>query len=162
MIAETISLGILSLPHVSSTVGLVPGVLLILILGLIATYTGYVVYQFKMEYPQTLTIADGLKIQFGRPGRWIAEVSQDLELIFIMAAHIVIFSVCFNVLTDHALCTTLWMAIAAAVSFLVSLPRTMKGNRYFSMFCEFHRPTRLSATIVLTSQQRAFPSPPPQ
>lgn len=40
MIAETISLGILSLPSVLATVGMVPGVLLIAGLGAIATYTG--------------------------------------------------------------------------------------------------------------------------
>jgi amino acid permease len=51
LIAETISLGILSLPSVLATVGMVPGVLLIAGLGIIATYTGYVFWQFKMAYP---------------------------------------------------------------------------------------------------------------
>lgn len=51
MIAETISLGILSLPSVLATVGLVPGFLLIFGLGVIATYTGYVIGQFKQRYP---------------------------------------------------------------------------------------------------------------
>lgn len=51
MIAETISLGILSLPSVLATVGLVPGFLLILGLGIIATYSGYVIGQFKERYP---------------------------------------------------------------------------------------------------------------
>jgi hypothetical protein len=51
MIAETISLGILSLPSVLATVGLVPGFLLIFGLGIIATYSGYVIGQFKERYP---------------------------------------------------------------------------------------------------------------
>jgi amino acid permease len=51
MIAETISLGILSLPSVLATVGLVPGFLLIFGLGVIATYSGYVIGQFKERYP---------------------------------------------------------------------------------------------------------------
>lgn len=51
MIAETISLGILSLPSVLATVGLVPGVILIVGLGIITTYTGYTIWQFKMAYP---------------------------------------------------------------------------------------------------------------
>lgn len=42
MIAETISLGILSLPSVLARVGLVPGLILIVGLGIIATYTGWV------------------------------------------------------------------------------------------------------------------------
>lgn len=52
MIAETISLGILSLPSALATVGFVPGVIFILGLGLIATYTGYVMWQVKMKYPE--------------------------------------------------------------------------------------------------------------
>lgn len=71
MIAETISLGILSLPSVLNDVGLVPyvlprwcgglvdmgygrGCILIIGLGIIATYTGYVLGQFKLRYVSTL------------------------------------------------------------------------------------------------------------
>lgn len=50
MTAETVSIGILSLPSVLATVGIVPGVLLIAGLGGVATYTGYTIWQFKMEY----------------------------------------------------------------------------------------------------------------
>lgn len=50
MTAETVSIGILSLPSVLATVGIVPGVLLIAGLGGVATYTGYTIWQFKLEY----------------------------------------------------------------------------------------------------------------
>jgi len=43
MIAETISLGILSLPSVLATVGMVGGGILIITLGIVATYSGYVI-----------------------------------------------------------------------------------------------------------------------
>ena len=48
MIAETISLGILSLPSVLARIGLVPGLSLIVGLGIIATYTGWVSYLKSM------------------------------------------------------------------------------------------------------------------
>lgn len=69
MIAETISLGILSLPSALAAIGILPyvrfphqsanrktdlassGVILIIGLGVIATYTGYVIGQFKLAYP---------------------------------------------------------------------------------------------------------------
>jgi amino acid permease len=57
MIAETISLGILSLPSVLASIGLVPGIILIVTLGLIATYTGYTIYQFKLVYPHCHNLA---------------------------------------------------------------------------------------------------------
>lgn len=43
MIAETISLGVLSLPSVLAEIGMVGGALLIVGLGIIATYSGYVI-----------------------------------------------------------------------------------------------------------------------
>lgn len=51
MIAETISLGILSLPAAIAAIGLVPGLILLISLGILATYTGYVIGQFKLAYP---------------------------------------------------------------------------------------------------------------
>lgn len=51
MIAETISLGILSLPSVLASIGMVPGIILIVGLGVLATYTGFVLGQFKLAYP---------------------------------------------------------------------------------------------------------------
>lgn len=45
MIAETISLGILSLPSVLARIGLVPGLILLVGLGIIATYTGWVSFK---------------------------------------------------------------------------------------------------------------------
>lgn len=43
MIAETISLGILSLPSVLAKVGMIGGAILVIGLGIIATYSGYVI-----------------------------------------------------------------------------------------------------------------------
>lgn len=49
MIAETISLGILSLPSVLARIGLVPGLILLVGLGIIATYTGWVSFGLREE-----------------------------------------------------------------------------------------------------------------
>lgn len=52
MIAENISLGILSLPAVLAKIGLIGGLIAIIGLGIFTTYSGYVLWQFKMRYPQ--------------------------------------------------------------------------------------------------------------
>jgi hypothetical protein len=52
MIAENISLGILSLPAVLARVGLIGGLIGIIGLGIFTTYSGYVLWQFKMRHPQ--------------------------------------------------------------------------------------------------------------
>jgi hypothetical protein len=72
MIAETISLGILSLPSVLARIGLVPGLILIVGLGIIATYTGWVIGQFRMKYPwvsSDMFLVFSGKIAYDTPGR---------------------------------------------------------------------------------------------
>lgn len=51
MIAENISLGILSLPAVMAKIGLGPGLIVLLCLCVITTYSGYLYYVFKMKFP---------------------------------------------------------------------------------------------------------------
>lgn len=156
MIAETVSLGILSLPHALATVGYVAGIIIIIFLGLVATYTGYVVYQFKLKHPNVKSFADGLAILFGKPGLWIGKVLQTLLLIFIMGAHVNIFSIMMNTLTNHGTCTVVFMAIGAVVSFVVSMPRSYKSNSAVSMACKSSASRGLR--ISLTESQPAAPS----
>lgn len=52
MIAENISLGILSLPAVIAKVGLIGGLIAIVGLGIFTTYSGHLLWQFRMRYPQ--------------------------------------------------------------------------------------------------------------
>ncbi|KAI5809510.1 transmembrane amino acid transporter protein-domain-containing protein [Peziza echinospora] len=133
MIAETISLGILSLPSVLAAVGFLPGVILIIALGIIATYTGYVLGQYKMAYPQIHTMGDAGEILWGPWGREICGIAQCTFLIFIMGSHVLTFSIMMNVLTNHALCTVWFMVIGAVISFICTLPRTLKSVSHLSI-----------------------------
>ena len=78
MIAETIALGILSLPSVLATVGLPAGIILILGLGIIATYTGYVLGKFKLAYPHVHNMADAGEILFKPLGRVPSLVAREI------------------------------------------------------------------------------------
>lgn len=147
MIAETVSLGILSLPSALATLGYIPGILLILTLGLLSWYTGHIIYQLKMQHFASIhSYADIFDILWpGGPGRWFGEVATGLMLVFIVAAHIVTFSVMMNVLTNGGggeggggMCSTnVFMAVGTVVCLGVSLPRTFRANRWASMGCKF-------------------------
>lgn len=52
MIAEIVSNGMLSLPSSLAVVGIVPGVVLIVFLGAFATFTSYLLVQFKLRHPE--------------------------------------------------------------------------------------------------------------
>ncbi|KAI4285585.1 MAG: hypothetical protein L6R35_004632 [Caloplaca aegaea] len=133
MIAETISLGILSLPSVLAEIGMVGGVILILGLGALATYTGYVIGQFKMAYPQVHNMADAGMIMLGPMGREIFGIAQMLFIVFIMGSHILTFSIMMNTLTSHATCTIAFGLAGLVVSLLCSLPRTLHKVSYMAV-----------------------------
>ena len=52
MIAEIVSNGTLSLPSSLAAVGVVPGVVVILFLGIFATYTSWALIKFKARHPE--------------------------------------------------------------------------------------------------------------
>ncbi|KAI7553535.1 hypothetical protein KC343_g14363, partial [Hortaea werneckii] len=98
-LAETVSLGILSLPSALATLGYIPGILLILTLGLLSWYTGHIIYQLKMQHFASIhSYADIFDILWpGGPGRWFGEVATGLMLVFIVAAHVLAFT-CLSIL----------------------------------------------------------------
>lgn len=133
MIAETISLGILSLPSVLAAVGIVPGVILIVGLGIIATYTGYVIGQFKLAYPHVHNMADAGEVMAGRIGRELLGGAQILFLVFVMGSHILTFSIMMNTITSHGSCTIAFGIAGTVVCFVLTLPRTLKKVSYMSI-----------------------------
>lgn len=133
MVAETISLGILSLPMAMSTLGIIPGLILLVVLGVMATYSGYVIGQFKTAYPHIHSWADAGELLLGKFGREFFGAAQLLFFIFIMGSHILVFSVMMNAITNHGTCTVIFMAVGTIFSIVFTLPRTLKNISYYSI-----------------------------
>ncbi|OQE91433.1 hypothetical protein PENNAL_c0009G04280 [Penicillium nalgiovense] len=140
MIAETISLGILSLPSAVAVLGLAPAIILIVGLGILATYTGYVIGQFKLRYPQVHSMGDAGEVMFhpmglARFGREFLGTAQLLFLIFVMGSHILTFSVMMDTITDHGTCSIVFGIVGLIVSFICALPRTLRKVSWLSFAC---------------------------
>lgn len=110
-------------------------VILILGLGALATYTGYTLGQFKLRYPHVHSMGDAGEVLMGRIGREVLGTAQLLFLIFIMGSHLLTFTVMMNTLTDHGACSIVFGVIGLAVSFVFTLPRTLKKVSWFSISC---------------------------
>ncbi|PYI15100.1 amino acid transporter [Aspergillus violaceofuscus CBS 115571] len=133
MVAETVSLGILSLPAVVGVLGLVPAIILLLGLGLLATYTGYTIGQFRWAYPHIQNMADAGEVLFGSFGREFFGTGQLLLVVFIMASHILTFTVAMNTITEHGTCTIVFGVVGVVISFFLALPRTSANVSYLSV-----------------------------
>ncbi|KAL4900428.1 hypothetical protein BDW74DRAFT_182759 [Aspergillus multicolor] len=133
MVAETISLGILSIPAAIAGLGLVPAILILLGMGLVASYTGYIIGQFKWAYPHVVSMADAGEVLMGPVGREILFGGQMLFLIFLMASHILTFTVAMNTLTGYAVCSIIFGVVGLVVSLGFSLPRTLKNMAWLSL-----------------------------
>ncbi|CAG8023945.1 unnamed protein product [Penicillium salamii] len=132
MIAETISLGILSLPKALATLGLVPGIFAIIVIGIISTYTGYTIGQFKCRHVQVHSMADAGDILMGRFGRATLDAAQIVFFMLVMGSHILTFSIMMNVLTEHSSCTIVFSTLGLLVSLILTLPRRLERLSHLS------------------------------
>ncbi|OGM50864.1 amino acid transporter, partial [Aspergillus bombycis] len=133
MVAETVSLGVLSLPAAVAGLGLVPAIIILIFFGALATYTGYVIGQFKWRYPHISNMADAGEVLAGKFGRELLGITQTLFLVFIMASHILTFVIAMNTLTEHGTCSIVFGVVGAVVSFVLSLPRTLAKMSWLSL-----------------------------
>ena len=61
MIAEIVSNGMLSLPSSLAVVGLVPGIVVIVFLGVFGLFTAWVLIQFKLRHPEGMQTFNCIK-----------------------------------------------------------------------------------------------------
>ncbi|KAK1979558.1 transmembrane amino acid transporter [Colletotrichum cereale] len=137
LVAETVSLGILSLPSVLATVGLVPGIILICVISALATYSGLLLAEFRKQYPFVQNFGDAVEL-IGRPiglGRVFREVfgwAQTILQIFLMGGHILLWTICMNTLTNSSVCTVVWAAVGMMAFWVFNIPRTLKWTSWMS------------------------------
>ncbi|KAJ3529544.1 hypothetical protein NM688_g7839 [Phlebia brevispora] len=133
MLAETVSLGILSLPSVFASLGMAAGIILVIGLGGIATATGYVLGMFKLRYPHVHSMADAGEILAGPIGREVLGAAQVIFIVFVCGSHVLTGLIAFDTITAGASCSVLWAGISAIICLVLSIPRTLNGIAYLSV-----------------------------
>lgn len=104
LFAETVSLGILSLPSVIASVGIGPGIALIVVMAILSGYSGLIFGEFCMQYPEIESfggvghIVGGavggptLGVVFGEFLGW----GQTIFQIFVMGSHLLTWTIAMN------------------------------------------------------------------
>lgn len=91
----------------------------------------------KWKYPHITTMADAGEVIGGKFGRELLGIGQMLFLIFIMASHLLTFTVAMNTITGHGTCSIVFGVVGLIVSFACSLPRTLVKMSWLSLVCMF-------------------------
>ena len=94
-------------------------------MGIIATYTAYILIQFYRAYPSIRDIVDVAKIMGGLPLQVIVGIANVLNLCLICASANVTLSIGFNTISNHALCTIGFIGLPMVACWLLCMPRTM-------------------------------------
>ncbi|KAK3684622.1 hypothetical protein LTR37_020086 [Vermiconidia calcicola] len=125
LIVEAIALGSLSIPSAFATLGMVPGVILTVSLGLVAIYTSYVVGQVKLRHPHIEHYADGVRLIWGKFGYELTGVMFASFLILLTGSHVLTGTIAFVRIVDNpGTCALIWGVISAILLFLLALPPT--------------------------------------
>ncbi|CAO1638949.1 unnamed protein product [Sympodiomycopsis kandeliae] len=135
LIVESVALGSLSLPSAFAAVGMVPGVILTVGIGLLAAYTAWICGQLYNQYPgmdSYVTAGRQLFVPLGP--RW-ASIGQEffavfftILLIFNFSSHTLTGAIMWETLTGGSgLCSLVWIAISAIFLVLLALPPTFNN-----------------------------------
>lgn len=133
MIAEIVSNGMLSLPSSLAVVGIVPGLIIIVFLGVFATYTSWLLVKFKMRHPEVHNMGDAGYILFGPFGRELLAFGTVVFAVFATGGQLLAGQIALASLSDNKLCLMLYTGIFAIPTLLCSLPRTLDGLSWISI-----------------------------
>ncbi|KAL1411741.1 hypothetical protein Q8F55_002707 [Vanrija albida] len=125
MTKANLGLGVLAIPVVFSTLGIVPGIIVIVVIECILVYCANFLGPFKMNHPEVYGLADAGFVFGGRWGKEIFYVIFTLFMVFCTASAIVGVSTALNAMSSHGACTAIFLAVAAVAGFLLGSIRTL-------------------------------------
>jgi len=154
LIVEAIALGSLSIPSAFATLGMVPGVIMCVGLGLVAIYTSYVVGQVKMRYPHVAHYSDAVEIIWGKFGKELTGVMFALFLILLVGSHALTGTIAFiNIIGNYATCALVWGVISMIILLILALPPTFHDFAFLGYIDFISVIAAILITIIATGVQ---------
>ncbi|KAL4920414.1 transmembrane amino acid transporter protein-domain-containing protein [Aspergillus aurantiobrunneus] len=147
MMKTQIGLGVLAIPSALDVLGMVPGILCLLAVACITTWSEYVIGTFKLQHREVYSIDDAGGIMFGLPGRVVLSAAFCLYWIFVSGSAILGLSIGLNAVSTHATCTAVFAVVAAIVGFAFSSIRTLGRITWLAWVS---LPCILVAVIIVT------------
>ncbi|RAK77482.1 uncharacterized protein BO72DRAFT_527637 [Aspergillus fijiensis CBS 313.89] len=125
MIKTQFGLGVLGIPQVYDTLGLIPGVICVCAIAAITTWSDYVIGTFKLRHPEVYAIDDAGELIFGRLGREVLGVGVCIYWIFCTGSGLLSTSIGLNAVSAHGTCTAVFVAVSAISAYCLASIRTL-------------------------------------
>ncbi|KAI3317823.1 transmembrane amino acid transporter protein-domain-containing protein [Xylariaceae sp. AK1471] len=125
MMKTQIGLGVLSIPAAFDTLGYIPGLISILAIAAITTWSNYMVGVFKLRHPSVYSLDDAGALMFGSFGRYFFAAAFVILWIFVGGSGMLSISISLNAISTHGACTAVFVAVAAIATFLLSSIQTL-------------------------------------
>ncbi|OAA57160.1 Amino acid transporter, transmembrane [Cordyceps fumosorosea ARSEF 2679] len=125
MMKTQIGLGVLALPSVFDSVGLIPGVILLCAVAGVTTWSDYMVGVFKVKHRAVYGVDDVGQLIFGRVGKEVLAIAFMGLYVMSAGSAMLSLSICFNSISDHGACTAVFVAAAFILVFVLSSVRTL-------------------------------------
>ncbi|KAF2152905.1 hypothetical protein K461DRAFT_224969 [Myriangium duriaei CBS 260.36] len=125
MMKSQVGLGVLSIPSVFNTIGLVPGLICLWTIAAITTWSDYIVGVFKMRHKDVYGIDDCGQKMFGKTGRIVFGGAFVLYWIFVAGSGMLSLSIALNALSVHGTCTAVFVFVAFLAAFLLGSIQTL-------------------------------------
>lgn len=144
------------MPSVLASIGLVPGIIVIIFIACLSGYSGLVFGEFCQQYPGLQSFGDAAEVmgrtlwgpRWGRVCNEVAGWGQTVFMVFVMGSHLLTWTIALNNLTDSSHCTVMWAGVGLVVFWVWNIPRTLQYTSYMSVASSLSIFTAVVVTIV--------------
>ncbi|GAA5854743.1 hypothetical protein JCM8547_004054 [Rhodosporidiobolus lusitaniae] len=130
MIKSQIGIGVLSLPYAFHTLGLVPGILVLLTLFFMTWWCDLYQGIFKEKHPSVYSLSDAARLMFGRVGEEFVGVMFWLCCVTSTSSGLITLSTALNAMSKHGACTAVFVAVSTIAIFPGASIRTLGTIRW--------------------------------
>lgn len=125
MLKSQVGIGVLSIPSAFDVLGMIPGIICLLFIASVATWSGYIVGPFKLRHPAVYGLDDAGMMIAGPIAREAMAGGFTLYWIFLAGSGMLGTSIGLNSLSLHGTCTAVFVAVAAIIGFIFASVRTL-------------------------------------
>ena len=147
-VTNEVGIGMLSLPAAVNVLGFFPGVLCIIVMGMLSLYSAYNLIQYWRKYPYMLNIVDYGRVLGGPVVEAIFAVGFLINMALISASALVTLTIGLNTVSEHATCTVVFTVVAAIAMWAMCVPHSMR----FVSWAVSTQVAPLTSMLICTSQ----------